>query len=319
MDSDVYVLQKYNISYCKVPKAGSTYWEQVLAYINHNPYELSQLGFVTPFQISKFDIRYTSYFTLPRRHWKLDADRAEMDKTMKILFVRHPLERLWSSYIEKFYLIDYWTTLALDMKTTGKEERCPKSVTFREFIDFTLPLFNENWAPVTELCNPCTYHPDVIGHVETMRDDTFYTLKKAKLDWVFTEQDRLFREESQMLDVMVYNYQIHSIHWYSFYHRCFTKKDLALRLWDAFRKVGYFSSHAVLPQDLGDYNQTTVMKEMRVQLKKYFLGTVNGRAQQLKSMRRDFESLPKPTMAKVLEKYAMDFQIFGYSTTLPTT
>ena len=49
------------------------------------------------------------------------------------------------------------------------------------------------------------------------------------------------------------------------------------------------------------------------------LGNANGRLQQLKVMRRDFESLPKPTMAKVLEKYAMDFQLFGYSTTLPTT
>lgn len=85
-----------------------------------------------------------------------------------------------------------------------------------------------------------------------------------------------------------------------------------------FKKVGYLSSHATLPDNLADYNQTTIIRELKAQFRKFPLGPVNGRAQQLKMMRRDYESLPKPTMAKILEKYAMDFQLFGYSTQLPS-
>ena len=68
------------------------------------------------------------------------------------------------------------------MKTSGVEHKCPKSVTFREFVEFTLPVFDENWAPVVELCNPCRYKPHVVGKVGTMRDDTFYTLTQVSAD-----------------------------------------------------------------------------------------------------------------------------------------
>ncbi|CAG5121044.1 unnamed protein product, partial [Candidula unifasciata] len=178
IDSEVYQLPQYNISYCKIPKAGCTYWEQVISFLNKPTHELSYLGINMPFQISKFDIRYTSHFNLPRRDFKKEADVAEIMKSTRVMFVRHPLERLWSCYLEKFFLIDFWTTIGVSMKTTGADVKCPKSITFREFIDFTLPLFNENWAPMTELCNPCQFQPHIIGRVETLRDDSFYTLKK---------------------------------------------------------------------------------------------------------------------------------------------
>ncbi|BFZ21678.1 hypothetical protein BsWGS_24717 [Bradybaena similaris] len=179
IDSEVYQLHQHNMSYCKIPKAGCTYWEQVIAFLNKPSHELSYLGVKMPFQISKFDIRYTSHFNLPRRDFKKEADMVGIMKSMRVLFVRHPLERLWSCYLEKFYLIDFWATAGVAMKTSGADRKCPKSITFREFIDFTLPLFNENWAPMTELCNPCLFQPHVIGHVETLRDDSFYTLKKV--------------------------------------------------------------------------------------------------------------------------------------------
>ncbi|XP_059169478.1 uncharacterized protein LOC131951170 [Physella acuta] len=319
VETEVYVLPQLNISYCKIPKAGCTYWEQVFSYLNKNPSELTYLGISSPFQISKFDIRYTSHFNLPRRDFKTPEHQQEIVKTTRVLFVRHPLERLWSCYLEKFYLIDFWTTAGITMKTAGAENKCPKSITFREFIEFTLPLLNEHWSPITELCNPCVYQPHVIGHVETLRDDTYYTLKQMQLDWIFSEQERLSREENQMLDMVIYNYQIHSIHWYSFYHRCLSQRELASRLWDVFKKVGYLSSHAALPDNLPDYNQTTIIRELKSQFRKFPLSPSNGRAQQLKMIRRDFDALPKPILAKVLERYAMDFQLFGYNTSLPAS
>ncbi|CAL1545901.1 unnamed protein product [Lymnaea stagnalis] len=319
VETDVYVLPQYNLSYCKVPKAACTYWEQVFSFLNKKPFEVTSLGIKSPFQISKYDIRHTSHFNLPRRNFKTAEDRADIMRSTRVLFVRHPLERLWSCYLEKFYLLDFWTTAGLSMKTAGADSRCPKSITFREYIDYILPLHNENWAPVTELCNPCVFQPQIIGHVETLRDDTHYILKQASLDWIFAEQDRMSREENQMLDMIIYNYQIHSIHWYSFYHRCLSQHELAAKLWDVFKKVGYLSSHAVLPDNMPDYNQTTVIRELKSQFRKYPLSPVNGRAQQLKMIKRDFEGLPKPVMAKIYERYAMDFQLFGYNASFPTS
>ncbi|KAH9498135.1 hypothetical protein Btru_008341 [Bulinus truncatus] len=319
VETDIYSLPQFNLSYCKVPKAGCTYWEQLFSFLNKNPLQISLLGIRTPFQISRYDIRYTSHLNLPRKNFKSPEDQLEVMKSARVLFVRHPLERLWSCYLEKFFLIDFWTSAALSMKTTGADIRCPRSVTFREFIEYSLPLFNEHWAPITELCNPCVFQPNIIGHVETMRDDIHFILTQAKLDWILSEQDRISREENQMLDMIIYNYQIHSINWYNFYHRCLSQKDLAAKLWDVFKKVGYLSSHAALPVNLTDYNQTTIIRELKSQYRKYPLASVHGRAQQLKMMKRDYDALPKPLMVKILEKYSTDFVLFGYDASVPTS
>lgn len=318
VESEIFILSSFNMTYCKVPKAGCTYWEQLFSFLNKPPTELAYLGIRSPFQISKYDIRYTSHFNLPRRDYRVEADKAEADLTTKVLFVRHPLERLWSCYIEKFFLIDFWTTAGVHMKTAGAEEKCPKSITFREFVEFSLPLYNENWAPMTELCNPCLFDPTVIGHVDTLREDSLYTLKQVKLDWIFTEHEKLSREENQMMDTVIYNYEIHSINWYSFYHRCLSQKELAGKLWEVFQKVGYLGTGAILPDNLPDYNETTVVKELKMQFKKFPLSPAAGRQQRLTSLKKDYEALPKPLMAKILERYAMDFQLFGFDTSIPT-
>lgn len=318
VDSFMYLLPKYNITYCKVPKAGNIYWEQIFSFLNKDSRELQYLDIKSPFQISKYDIRYTSHFNLPRHSWRVEEDVKATSKTKRIIFVRHPLERLWASYIEKFFLIDYWATMGLEMKTTGAANKCPKTITFREFIDYTLPIFDEHWTPMHELCNPCVYDPTYLGKVETFREDSYRVLTEAKLQWIFNEHDKISRQESHMLDMTIFNYQIHGMRWYKFFYRCFSQKDLAVRLWEVFRKIGYLSSHAALPTNLPDYNQTTIIKELKYQLKKYPLDSKNGRLQQLKSIRKDYEGLPKTVMAKILEKYALDFEIFGYSTDLPT-
>ncbi|KAK6961021.1 carbohydrate sulfotransferase 8 [Biomphalaria glabrata] len=319
VDSDIYYLPQYNLSYCKVPKAACTYWEQMFSFLNKVSHEIAQLGIRSPFQISKYDIRYTSHLNLPRKSFRSEEDQADILKTTRVLFVRHPLERLWSCYLEKFFLIDFWTSAGIAMKTSGAETKCPKSITFREFVEYTLPLYNEHWAPVTELCNPCIFQPNIIGHVETIRDDTHLILRQSKLDWIVSEQEKISREENQMLDTIIYNYQIHSINWYSFYHKCLSQKELATKLWVVFKKVGYLSSHAVLPETLSDYNQTTIILELKSQFRKFPLSSANGRAQQLKMLKRDYDALPKPLMAKILEKYNTDFLLFGYNASLPTS
>lgn len=131
IDSDIYHLPQFNLSYCKIPKAGCTFWEQVISYLSKSSIQLSHLGIKMPFQISKFDIRYTSHFNLPRLNFNSAENKVEIMKTNRLLFVRHPLERLWSCYLEKFYLIDFWTTAGIEMRTSGADVKCPKAITFR--------------------------------------------------------------------------------------------------------------------------------------------------------------------------------------------
>ncbi len=178
VDSDVYLLSRENLTYCRVPTAGDTYWEKVFSFLQKSPKELAKLRLHSPFQISKYDLQYLDNFKISPMEWT-EVDVEKMEKSLRVLFVQHPLERLWNSFMDKFFLLEFWSTLALQMETSGVEEKCPKSVTFLEFIEFTLPLYEENWAPVTELCNPCDFRPHIIGHVETMREDAFFTLHKV--------------------------------------------------------------------------------------------------------------------------------------------
>ena len=59
--------------------------------------------------------------------------------------------------------------------------------TFSEFVQFLLdprtkhPFSNRHWKPYHELCKPCQVHYDFIGHLETIRQDAAYLLKKIGL------------------------------------------------------------------------------------------------------------------------------------------
>ena len=101
-------------------------------------------------------------------------------------FVRHPFERLVSAYKDKvlsnnglFFKNKLGNTAALRWYQNNKS--------FPAFVDLVLNGYkgksvrNGHWDPITPHCRYCDIEYDVIGRVETFKEDVKYIVIKSNL------------------------------------------------------------------------------------------------------------------------------------------
>jgi len=106
---------------------------------------------------------------------------------IRVINVRHPLERLTSAYRQKFggghniicQNTFCQTGLLVDGKLVKKGDNI--SVSFTEFLEHILTRENNHWNTYNHLCSPCHFKYDYIMHSETMDEDFLYILQKAGL------------------------------------------------------------------------------------------------------------------------------------------
>lgn len=113
----------------------------------------------------------------------------------KFLFVREPFHRLLSAYRDKFFGKNRIYTNRFrkmiveafrprDIETVGM---ATNNVTFTEFLKYIVTYTgymtsNDHWQKYEQLCFPCAFEYDFIGHFETLEEDAVYLLKKAGID-----------------------------------------------------------------------------------------------------------------------------------------
>lgn len=129
---------------------------------------------------------------------------------MRFFVTRHPFTRIISSYLDKFYLPDFWflrgkkyaeKTLAwvksrpadfltqhfddvqsLFAENSQKQLKCGKRITFAQFVKATLNDTETHWAPIHSLCNPCTFEPTHIVHTESFLPDSRVILRQMGIE-----------------------------------------------------------------------------------------------------------------------------------------
>ena len=110
----------------------------------------------------------------------------------KALFVRNPLDRLWSAYNSKFvnlnprFLQQYGRTILRRFRQfpSAPALECGSDVTFLEFISFVTTderRNNVHWMLYDRLCAPCELSYDFIGKLETFEADMTYLLSRANV------------------------------------------------------------------------------------------------------------------------------------------
>ncbi|WAQ99215.1 CHSTE-like protein [Mya arenaria] len=188
----VWSSMKHDIHYCLTPKIGCTYWKRVMRFIAGD--------YNTNLSISKprdIDRKYVHYGNMKYiRHVDLQSTmvRGEMSKGRSFMFTREPYGRLWSAYIDKFLLPDFWRTDAqavinkVRRNATDEQRLCANDVTFAEFLQYIVASYprklNEHWQPVYKICDPCLVVYDVIGKQETFANDSNYILQKFGLGYL---------------------------------------------------------------------------------------------------------------------------------------
>ncbi|XP_064613104.1 carbohydrate sulfotransferase 8-like [Liolophura sinensis] len=252
---------RHKLSYCNVPKIGSSFWYSAFAVlqdkesVTRSPYDLwNKYG-----ENIHQKVKVTNFKKIPikfRDDWLQDS--------LLFLFVRNPYARLFSAYVSKFVIPNrfYWPgsgRVAIRYIRPNPSKfamKCGHDVTFQEFLKFFLATespdkklsSDHHWTPIYKLCNPCSYGYKFIGKTETFLNDTVEIIKRAKLGDKMDFQRS--GESAVKADIVktVEHFLNHSIR----LHGCVDVGRNLWRLWYAFKAKGYIKPDSEIPQSVAE-------------------------------------------------------------------
>ena len=200
---NVYVNDEFKFILCAIPKVASTNLLHIMVNLTHQEKE-STSTINTPTESERKHLHYHDHIhirkskALAKLKDYSDDDIAEKIKTYrKVIFVRHPLERLHSAYLNKF--VNYnpvfheaYGSHIINMfrvNASGEANHRGHGVTFSEFIRYVthplsrqMALLNEHWETYDNLCQPCILNYDIVGQYSNFGQEVKWTLKELNID-----------------------------------------------------------------------------------------------------------------------------------------
>ncbi|XP_054828252.1 carbohydrate sulfotransferase 8-like [Eublepharis macularius] len=173
----LFVVQRLRLIYCEVPKVGCSNWKRILLLLTLN---LDR----DPSEIDQNEIHRTG-FLKRLSSYPSEQQMELLDNYTKVMFTRHPLERLVSAYRDKLLHNEpyYGIILTNEIKALlRKNINSTKEVTFQEFVQYVVTRkpkdLDIHWKPMFALCDPCNIHYDILGKYETLAQDAKQVLKR---------------------------------------------------------------------------------------------------------------------------------------------
>ncbi|NWY49266.1 CHST8 sulfotransferase, partial [Chionis minor] len=174
--NQLFVEHKHRFIYCEVPKVGCSNWKRII-FLLQGDLNLEAA------EIEHDHIHQTSAIkrlvTYPP-----DIQKEFLNNYTKVMFTRHPLERLVSAYRDKLLHSEpyYSSTLANEIRAMfRKNKNSSEKVSFQEFVSFITAkppnALDIHWKPMFLLCDPCNIHYDILGKYETLGIDSEHVLK----------------------------------------------------------------------------------------------------------------------------------------------
>ena len=195
-------LDEYKTIYCFIPKAGTTFLKSIIA----NASGLGDEDFQNVAKIGRPETGIhnainSKYRTLG--NYSMEEIDYKLQHYFKFMIVRHPFDRLVSTYVDKFYAVEHQG----DVKTPpyrqfsrkirsyiAEKKHIParkryyfhkkRHIHFSDFIGYIAnngPPRNEHWERYYDLCHPCAVDVDYVGKVEHMDIDTLFVLNKMNI------------------------------------------------------------------------------------------------------------------------------------------
>ena len=122
--------------------------------------------------------------------------------------------------------------------------------------------------------------------------------------------------DTELQMIVDYNFELRNLYGFNkFLYSCISPRELAIRLWNYFRWKGYIDPNVkYTSKDSSDWSY--VHDDLLRQLKyARTLGLQNPRAMERTNSefkRQAFQSLGNDTISYVMEKYRMDYLLFGF-------
>ncbi|KAH9489741.1 hypothetical protein Btru_057114 [Bulinus truncatus] len=319
---------KSGVIYCYVPKAGCTFWKRVFTAANFT-------GDRDPFHISRVTVHelYGSGEVYSSSH-------KEAACPTRLLVVRDPFSRLLSSYLDKIYLPDFWSSVSevilkargtcnfdflrnhfesmallfeAKVDSTCSESLCGKYLTFSDFVRGVIDVKEPHWMPIHEICNPCTFNVTHLVYMESFNQDSRPVLDQMEMTHVLNQVDKLNQVDREI--EMLTDYHFNQTQDGRFLRSCITARELAYRLWHSFQWKGYIDPEMTFILPGRNYSVHCVKQNLLRQLwaarrSGLTKPDVMWRASEI-FKEKAFRSLSKPLFESIMSKFKTDFQLFG--------
>ena len=170
------------ILHCSVPKIGSTFWRRILHVLGQEDPKL-----VSPFMVARSESLRRKFSRSLTNRKNEDKYNNLLDSSLKFVFARDPYNRLFSTYIDKVFAPNgyMWKLSNTAVLRFGpSEDPTDRSdATFAEFVSQVnlkdVADIDKHLRPAAYMCDPCKFHFDVIGKMETFQDDANFILREV--------------------------------------------------------------------------------------------------------------------------------------------
>ena len=280
--------------------------------------------------ITIHDVNFTTLANMSKEDMQY-----RLDNYHKFMVVRDPIQRIWSAYLDKIFLTQFWRLGRIIVtkyrsKRTIKERFCGQDASFKEFLKMTAdrPLddVNDHWIPYKDMCLPKVIKYDSVLRLENYANDLerllhiinatdvvdlsgIKTHTSSKLSIVHKAIERTIGKDMKMVRSKTYTEK-------GVQRMCMTTGELANRLWTSFIWRGYVPLGAPYPAVLGE--KYVISAE---QLKRIYSKVLDGVkiksnnitvAPAINVIKEAFAGLDKHYLAKWLAGFQDDFEMFDY-------
>ncbi|CAG5115751.1 unnamed protein product [Candidula unifasciata] len=334
------------IIYCSVPKAGCTFWKRVFTAVNSKNDSLREsIRFLSREEVHSQYIQRFQYNStdFPKKTFptRLIVTRDPYSRLLSSYLDKIYLPDFWISEVVKMvktlpnntssitsqdFLRNHFNEMANVFKnksvisriTTAAQSHCGKYMTFSEFAESGFENEEPHWTPIHKICNPCKFLATHISKMETFSADARALLSLMQLETVMDNLDDDNAQIDEEINI-ISSYNFH--HFYrnvtlTFYKPCLFPKEIAYRLWYNFRWRGYIDPDVdyKLPEltDLKDIEED-FMVQVRAARKSGLQNPNKMKATKNEFRKKAFLSLSKAMFEKLSQKYAIDFELFGYT------
>lgn len=182
----IIVDEKNVLFFCFIPKVASTRVKEFFLNISNTP--LNDKAREKPTHLHDF-ANAVLHRVSPMYYTATTARRF-----FKIMFVRHPFDRLVSAFRSKaetpretasYFYENFWDRVMMTLRGSDNVNQTSR-LTFPEFVWYLAHTLERNydphWAPYWSRCDPCIVDYDFIGKMETADHDFSYAFEKVGLN-----------------------------------------------------------------------------------------------------------------------------------------
>ncbi|XP_033758096.1 uncharacterized protein LOC117340445 [Pecten maximus] len=249
----------------------------------------------------------------------------------KVMVGRDPYTRLYSAFIDKYFLLGKLGRLlkkAVDAGPYIKDgNTCGYNVTFNQFLDDVMKTalsggeLDEHIVPVSDLCDVCRIKYDMLSRQETLNRDTLYLLRKVNL--TATKQTAI----QEAISPKGIKHTIHSLiaaHLsdYATYREDCPSRVLHMeKVWTTLQIQGYVNKDVLYPkqtvENLREYKADKITSIILRGIESRPMTKEEKTQQRAMFVRHAYEEVNEESIMKIQAVFMKDFRFLNYDLTPP--